>query len=36
MIYKLKKEFLQEYIDDLIKNYEVWGPKKIGNDVIFS
>lgn len=36
MLYKIKKERLKDYIDSLLENYEVWGPKKIGNDIVFS
>jgi len=36
MLYKIKKERLKDYIDSLLKNYDVWGPKKIGNDFVFS
>ncbi|HEU13007.1 MAG TPA: 4Fe-4S dicluster domain-containing protein [Euryarchaeota archaeon] len=36
MIYKIKKDLLKKYIDGLLEKYEVWGPKKIGNDTVFS
>ncbi|MGC8686437.1 MAG: 4Fe-4S dicluster domain-containing protein [Thermoplasmata archaeon] len=36
MMFKISKEKFPDYVDFLIKNYEVWGPKKIGNEYVFS
>ena len=36
MIYKIKKDLIPKYIDYLISKYEVWGPKNVGRDLVFS
>jgi len=36
MLYKISKNNLKDYINYLLERYEVWGPKKINNDYVFS
>ncbi len=36
MIYRLKKNRLQDYINWLIEKYEVWGPAKVDEETVFT
>ncbi len=36
MLYKIEKEHMKNYIDWLLKKYEVWGPRLVGSDYVFS
>ncbi len=36
MIFKIKKDLFVKYLDHMISKYEVWGPKRVGRDIVFS